>query len=165
VNIYIIDSSAILSGKPISLDGKIVIPESVRDEVMREDPKLLELIQGNVTMESPSRESLLLVKEAAERLGEEKRLSRVDKEVIAVALDNKGRGNVCIITDDYSIQNVANLLGLRFKGFSEKGISERFVWRYRCKGCKKVFKRFFPSCPICGSELKPVVKGRRKVDV
>ncbi|HEX16878.1 MAG TPA: nucleic acid-binding protein, partial [Thermoplasmatales archaeon] len=68
MNIYIIDSSAILSGKPISLDGKIVIPESVRDEVMREDPKLLELIQGNVTMESPSRESLLLVKEAAERL-------------------------------------------------------------------------------------------------
>ena len=164
MEIYVLDSSAILSGKPIDLDGRIVIPESVEREVMKEDPKLFDFIQGKeVSMEHPSKESLLLVKEAAEKLGEGRRLSRVDKEVLAVALDNLERGDVCIITDDYSIQNVASFLGLKFKGLSEKGISERFVWRFRCKGCKKVFKRFFPSCPICGSELKPIVKRKTKV--
>jgi len=93
-----LDSSAILSGKPIDLNGRIVIPESVEKEVMREDPKLFDLIQ----------------------MGESRRLSKVDKEVIAVALDNMGRGDVCIITDDYSIQNVASFLGffgIEIQGF------------------------------------------------
>lgn len=162
--IYILDSSAILSGKPIDLDGKIVIPGSVEKEVLKEDPKLLELIQSrDVSIEYPSDDSLFLVKEAAEKLGEGRRLSKVDKDVIAVALDNLERGDVCIITDDYSIQNVASFLGLRFRGLSERGIKERFVWGFRCEGCKKVFKKFVPSCPICGSELKPMVKRKTKV--
>jgi len=161
-----LDSSAILSGKPIDLNGRIVIPESVEKEVMREDPKLFDLIQGkDVSLEHPSRESLSLVREAAEKMGESRRLSKVDKEVIAVALDNMGRGDVCIITDDYSIQNVASFLGLKFRGLSEKGITKRFIWRFRCRGCKKIFKKFYPSCPDCGSELKPIVRKKDKVEL
>lgn len=162
--IYILDSSAILSGKPIYLEGKIIIPESIEEEVTREDPKLFHIFLGReVHFEKPSKKSLTEVERIAEKLGEGERLSKVDKEVIAIALDYTDRGEVCIITDDYSIQNVSSFLGLKYRGLSERGISEKFVWGFKCEGCKKIFNRFHPFCPICGSKLKPTVKKRFRV--
>jgi len=162
--IYILDSSAILSGKPLYLEGKIVIPESIEREVAREDPKLLQIFLGrDIRYEKPSKKSLDEVNRVAENLGEKERLSDVDKEIIALALDYRREGDVCIITDDYSIQNVSSFLGLKYRGISERGISEKFEWGYRCEGCKKFFKRPLSSCPVCGSKLKPVVKKKTKV--
>ncbi|HDO19214.1 MAG TPA: nucleic acid-binding protein [Thermoplasmatales archaeon] len=164
MNIFVLDASAILSGKPIELDGILITVPSVKREVSKRHDYAFEFfLSKGLSIESPSKESMSLVEKVAEEIGEKERLSQTDKEIVAIALDKRGKGNVCILTDDYSIQNIASMLGIRYQGISEKGITKKFVWRYKCEGCKKVFKERLSSCPICGSKLKPFVKRKMAI--
>ena len=70
--------------------------------------------------------------------------------VIALAIDLNGT----IWTDDYSIQNVARILGIGFKPVGMEGIKKVVKWNYKCTGCGKWYKDNQPDCPICGSALK-----------
>jgi len=74
----------------------------------------------------------------------------------ALALDiNKDEdAKAIILTDDYSIQNVASTLNIKYQSFSQKGITKKFKWQYRCPGCKKQFKETVTICPICGTETR-----------
>ncbi|MEM3965836.1 MAG: DNA-binding protein, partial [Thermoplasmata archaeon] len=94
------------------------------------------------------------VNQAAKETGDIHKLSPVDIDVIALALDK----NCVTITDDYAIQNVIKHLGLEFISLNENGIKKEFKWIYRCKGCKRYFDEFYDVCPFCGSELKLVKK-------
>ena len=56
-------------------------------------------------------------------------LSEADKQVLALALELKGSGlTPLIVTDDYSIQNVANKIGVEFTSLMTFGIKFRFKW-------------------------------------
>ncbi|HEX69286.1 MAG TPA: hypothetical protein ENG10_03210, partial [Candidatus Bathyarchaeota archaeon] len=51
----------------------------------------------------------------SKRTGDFKYLSQADIEVLALALQLKNSGeNPTVVTDDYSMQNVANKLGIEF---------------------------------------------------
>ena len=65
-----------------------------------------------------------------------------------------------IRTDDYSIQNLARVLGLKYKTVGFKGIKEVIHWKYRCRGCGRIFDKNMPDCPICGSQLRSVRSGK-----
>ncbi|NLI74385.1 MAG: nucleic acid-binding protein, partial [Euryarchaeota archaeon] len=89
---------------------------------------------------------------AASKTGDDARLSPVDMEILAIAIDVKGM----ILTDDYSIQNLAKVLGLEYKSIGTKGIKEIFTWKYRCRGCGRIFNENMDDCPICGSALRSI---------
>ena len=97
-----------------------------------------------------SKESLDKVTEAARKSGDLGRLSPVDMTVLALAVDVQGT----IWSDDYSIQNVARIMGIGFRPIGMKGIEKVVKWNYRCIGCGKWFKEKMPECPICGSGMK-----------
>ena len=78
------------------------------------------------------------------------RLSPTDTEVMALALELEAE----VLTDDYSVQNLATYLGIPFRPVGIKAIKEVRRWRWRCIGCGKVFDKEMPDCPICGSKLK-----------
>ena len=164
MTVFVLDSSAVLSGKPITLsEGNMVTVPSVEKEVAKneEDYRIFKyLMEKGLQVFIPSKEGVEVVENAAGKSGDTRRLSQVDKELLALAVDLKKKDDVCILTDDYSIQNVADFLGIRYEGVSQNGISKRFVWVYQCTGCKKVFKEYMSSCPVCGSPLKMVVKKR-----
>ncbi|HEC82197.1 MAG TPA: NOB1 family endonuclease [Thermoplasmatales archaeon] len=164
MTVFVLDTSAVLSGKPIVLfDEEMVTVPSVEKETAKdeEDHRIFRyLVERGLKVFIPSRESVKVVEKAAEKSGDSNRLSKVDKELLALAVDFKKKDEVCLLTDDYSMQNVAELLGIKYEGVSQRGISKRFVWVYRCMGCKKVFKEYMSSCPVCGSPLKMVVKKR-----
>ncbi|HID25518.1 MAG TPA: NOB1 family endonuclease [Thermoplasmata archaeon] len=163
MTVFVLDTSAILSGKPIDIHGKLVTVPSVEKEMMKEENDrraFVFLKVKGLKVYTPSEEAVALVENVARQSGEEKRLSFTDKEVLALAVDMKKKEDVCLLTDDYSMQNMATLLGITYEGFSQHGILEQFIWKYRCIGCKKVFKEYMPSCPVCGSSLKTVVKKR-----
>jgi UPF0271 protein len=92
-------------------------------------------------------------------------LSQADQQVLALALELRDIGfNPQIVTDDYSIQNVADLLGLEFTSLMTYGIRYRLYWIRYCPACRRKFQSTCQDkrCEICGTELKrrPVEKKR-----
>jgi UPF0271 protein len=157
---FIIDTSAILSGKPIHVqNAEIITTPGVSDELTPggRDYLTFELLkETGLTIHLPSKESINCVKKTAQETGDDRRLSFADVEVVALAIDinNEPDKEATILTDDYSIQNVASTLQIKFQGFSQKGITKKFKWVSRCPGCKKQFNEITKICPICGTITK-----------
>lgn len=157
---FVLDSSALLAGKDLLLEDMFCTPD-VLEEVKGKDPspQLILMIEARVAVRSPSEDSVAEVKEAALKTGDAKRLSPVDVGVIALAIDLKAT----IITDDYSIQNVSNELGLTYHGLSFPDIERKIEWEYRCVGCGKRFEEPMDECPICGSRIKTTPRSTSRI--
>jgi endoribonuclease Nob1 len=158
--VFIIDTSAILSGKPIRFDNvSMVTTPSVSDELSPGGPDFRSfefLKETGLVIHEPSKEAINRVKKTAQETGDNRRLSFADVEVVALAIDINKEPNqeATILTDDYSIQNVASTLQIKFQGFSQKGITKKFKWVSRCPGCKKQFNEMIKICPICGTIIQ-----------
>ena len=167
--IFIIDTSAILSGKPINLDNAIMITtSSVSNELKpggRDYQALQFLMEKGLSISSPSQDSIDKIKTISNETGDLDRLSEADMSVLALALDinTDDDKEAVIFTDDYSIQNVAHVLNIKFESISQRGITKRFIWSRRCLGCGKNFKENLKTCPICGSATKNIVSGRANI--
>jgi UPF0271 protein len=161
--IYIIDTSAILSGKPIYLnDVKIVTTSSILEELKpggRDYRSFQFLMERGLSIQSPSKESTEKIKTVCSKTGDVNRLSKTDIEILALALEiNKDdEKEAVILTDDYSIQNVSYVLNITYESISQSGITKKFKWTCRCRGCGKRFKENIKTCPICGAETKTVI--------
>jgi len=160
--VFIVDTSVFLSGKPLHIeDATLITASGVSSEIQPggRDFRSFELLQEKgLRIESPSKQSLKEMKTIAEKTGDIMRLSPADLEVLALAYDfsNKENMEVIILTDDYSIQNVANAAHMSFLSFSQKGITKRFKWISRCPGCGKRFNESQKVCLICGTETKTI---------
>ena len=106
---------------------------------------------------TPTNSSLQDVKEASRRVGDARYLSEADLQVLALALELKRAGlHPLILTDDYSIQNVANQIGVNFTSLMTYGIRFRFNWILYCHACHRKYPSDckFKSCEVCGTKLK-----------
>lgn len=103
---------------------------------------------------APPKNAIEEIKKYAEKTGDISNLSETDIEVLALAFYLKA----ILLTDDYSIQNVAKEMNIKYEGIIEKGIKEKFYWRYRCKSCGRYYEKYVPICPICGGKIKRVKK-------
>lgn len=153
----VLDATAIRSGMGISGQHEWFITPSVMDELKKgKTGKDLELlIDLSLKVACPTEESMGKVKRAAEVTGDISRLSDADVDVLALALEL----GAMILTDDYSIQNLARVLKIEYQPGTTTGIKEVFNWTYRCRGCGRKFSSEPEDCPICGSDIKVV---RRK---
>src|SRR5438094_801510 len=146
----VLDASALLSGA--SFDGELfTTPEAVA-EVRRlgSTTQLDAVLATKVRVLTPSKESLEAVEAAARGTGDIARISPTDRGLVALARDLEAT----ILTDDYSIQNVAARLGIPYDRIVERGIREVVVWRYRCTGCGRFFDEPTKECPVCGSRVR-----------
>lgn len=158
---FVLDTSAILSRKFNLNQDNLVIPESVMEEIR------LGKIARNLTWQEeglkifrPVAASISRVREAAAMTGDLEKLSSTDIEVIAVALEVGGT----IVTDDFAIENVASGLGLKFLGADLRPISREIRWQFRCSGCGKKFSAPRKECPVCGHEVRRIVKAYKQRD-
>lgn len=71
-------------------------------------------------------------------------------------LDLKEEG--VLLTDDYAVQNVASMLGIKVEPVVQKKIKDVLIWQKVCIGCKRKFDSG-DICPVCGS---PMRKGRKR---
>ena len=165
--IFAIDTSAILSGKPINIENARLVTTPLIEQELRpggRDHRIFQyLLDGGLEVIEPSKKSVDRVNEISIKLGEFDRLSHADKDIIALALDFSSKGEQAVIlTDDYSIQNVAVFLKIKFQSFLQKGISKKFTWVGQCTGCKKKFKeKSIKICPICGARVKTIVSNSK----
>jgi UPF0271 protein len=161
--IYILDTSAVLSGKPIDLNNStLATTPKISGELKpsgRDYQAFQYLKEKGLSFLYPTNESIKEIDRTAIDTGDIGRLSEADKELLAVALDikKKAEKHPVILTDDYSIQNVANMLDIEYENISEPGIKKRFKWITRCRGCGKRFEESINKCPICGSKTKNII--------
>ena len=147
---HILDTSALFAMQ--DLPPEPVTTPGVISELRKYGDQRLRYWEDRLIVSEPSSASMERVERAAADTGDDARLSPVDMEVLALAMDQGG----VILTDDYSIQNLARVLGLDYRAVGFKGIKEVVTWKYRCRGCGRTFDKNMPDCPICGSALRSV---------
>jgi UPF0271 protein len=112
---------------------------------------------GKVKVKTPSENFSNLAKESANRVGDSFFLSETDMQVLALALELRAQKcTPSIITDDYSIQNVATKAGIDFVSLATFGISRLFEWVRYCPACHREYlpEDKSTSCLVCGTRLK-----------
>lgn len=167
--IYILDTSAVLSGKNTDFASNSITATGVSEELSPggKDYQFFQFLkEKGLKVFSPSKKNLEKTKEHAKKTGDLGRLSNTDIELLALALDIKKQEKTepILITDDYSIQNLANSMDIKYKTISQQGIKESFIWINKCQGCGKKFKENINNCPICGSKTKKVILEKRSLD-
>ncbi len=132
--------------------GEVYVPSSVVTEsgVQGLDPRIESFLEAKARVLEPRREDLDVVQRASRETGDEASLSSVDRDVLALALQL----GATVVTDDYSIQNVAGKLGLKYQAAVLPGIRENMGWSLRCKGCGRYWRTETDLCPVCGSRLR-----------
>jgi len=169
LEIYILDTSAILSGKPLDFeDMQIVTTQGVSDELKpggRDYQNFQFLREKGLVILAPSLKAMAKIKEIAVETGDIDRLSNTDLEILSLAYElKKDDKNSVILTDDFSIQNVAEYLKIRYEGINQSKITKKFKWTCRCQGCGKKFEDNIKVCPICGAETKKIVSSEENVN-
>jgi len=112
---------------------------------------------GKLRVKRPSTHFLDKVKESSKAVGDVLYLSEVDLQVLALALELMSTSHdPLIVTDDYSIQNVANQIGIDFTSLMTFGIRYRLHWILYCPACHRKYPSDykFKSCQVCGTELR-----------
>ena len=145
----VLDTSAFLAGFD---------PFSVSEDQVTV-PKVEEEIKGNskLKVKAPSEEYWNKVKASANKVGDSFFLSETDMQLLALALELKAEGFTSqIVTDDYSIQNVATQIGIDFISLATFGIRRLLEWIRYCPACHRKYPADYKSttCSVCGTALK-----------
>lgn len=167
--IIVLDTSAFLAGfDPFSVPEELVTVPKVEEEIKRNPLTVtrfrVAIESGKLKVRMPSPEFLGAAKGSASKLGDSYLLSEADMQLLALALELKAEGlTPRIVTDDYSIQNVASRLGIEFVALATFGIKRVLEWIRYCPACHKEYPADCTSkeCLICGTQLKR--KPRRTV--
>jgi UPF0271 protein len=167
--IIVLDTSAFLAGfDPFSLSEEQVIVPKVEAEIRKNSLILVRfkaaLENGKVKVKAPSEEFLKKIKASASTVGDSFKLSETDIQLLSLALELKTEGfTPQIVTDDYSIQNVATQLGIEFLALATFGIERLLEWIRYCPACYREYPANCSTkeCQVCGTELKR--KPRRTV--
>jgi UPF0271 protein len=146
----VLDTSALFGLEQIPPDWEAFVTEGVLAELEKYNDRRAENLLPMIKVSQATSLSLSKVREVAKGTGDSSRLSKTDIELLALALELKA----IMATDDYSIQNLASVLGVEFRPMNMKGITKVVRWNYLCTGCGKVFKEPQPDCPVCGSALR-----------
>lgn len=146
----VLDTSALFSLEQVPQDWEAFVTEGVLGELEKYGDRRADHLLPMLKVSQATSRTLGAVRKASKGTGDSARLSPVDVEVLALALELKAS----VVTDDYSIQNLAVVLGIDYMPLGMKGITKVIRWNYLCTGCGKVFKEQHPDCPICGSPLR-----------
>lgn len=162
INTVVLDTSAFIAGyDPFSSKRRNITVPKVKDEIKRNSILLLRfemaIENGKIQLKNPLEKHKTKVKNIANKMGDLHLLSETDLDVLAIALELQTDGfKPKIVTDDYSIQNVASQMKIEFISLTTGGIHKIFKWIRYCPGCYKEFLSNYKvsSCSICGTKLK-----------
>ena len=160
--VIVLDTSAFVAGfDPFSLSEEQVTVPKVEEEIRRSSVVKVRfetaIESGKLKVKIPSEEFSKNVRASATAVGDSFKLSETDMQLLALALELKASGYTPqIVTDDYSIQNVATQMGIEFLALATFGIKRLLEWIRYCPACHREYPANCKSkeCQICGTELK-----------
>jgi len=152
--IFVLDSSAFYAGFYRSINLKFYTTTNIMKEIKHlvNSSLTLDLLisSGVLVVQDPLLESINKVINAAHFLGDIKKLSQADISVLSLAYQL----NKTLVSDDYSIQNVAKFLKIKTISLGNKGIIKLRKWKNFCKTCNKQYSSNIKQCTICGNPTK-----------
>lgn len=151
---YVLDSTAFYAGIPYQGSGRYYTTYLVLEEVKHHIGS--SFIQTRVMVTEPSPASMNRVKTTAAKTGDMGALSQTDISLLALALDLKeGDGGANLISDDFAVRNVAEVLSIPLAPTSMKGGEwKNMTWKIYCRGCGKTYTNpKLTVCPVCGTQL------------
>ncbi|MFB3889742.1 MAG: NOB1 family endonuclease [Candidatus Bathyarchaeia archaeon] len=160
--VLVLDTSAFVAGfDPFSMGTEHFTTPKVEEELRVNSMTTLRfrtaVESGKLKIIEPDQEFLGKVEAAASSVGDVFYLSETDKQVLALALQLQAAGyKPRIVTDDYSMQNVASQMGLEFVSLATFGIRRLLKWVRYCPACRREYPANFKAntCPVCGTRLK-----------
>jgi UPF0271 protein len=160
--VIVLDTSAFLAGfDPFSLGAEQVTVPKVEEEIRRNSMSRVRfetaIESGRLKVKAPSEEFSNKVKASASKVGDSFLLSETDMQLLALASELKAAGYIPqIVTDDYSIQNVATQMEIEFLALATFGIKRLLEWIRYCPACHREYpvNCTFKECQVCGTELK-----------
>lgn len=154
----VFDTSAFIYLYDFRKFEEIYTVQEVLNEV-KDKMSMIKLSALNLRVREPLPKYLTLVKKTASKTGDLEKLSLTDLKVLALAKEL----NLTLISDDRSVQNVAEKLGLKYFSVFNPKISRFIIWEKFCPSCKKKFKEG-SVCPTCGEKLKRIPKRLKKIN-
>ncbi len=160
--VIVVDTSALISGfDPNSISIEQYSVPTVKNELLQGSMAWTRFTaavdNGRLKLVEPEPNALVKVMESSKSAGDVLYLSEVDLQVLALALQLKNSDfDAMIVTDDYSIQNVANRIAVRFVSLVNFGIRYQFQWILYCPACHRKYPsdHQLKKCQVCGTELK-----------
>lgn len=160
--VIVLDTSAFIAGfDPLSVSEEQYTVPTVREELIADT---LPWVRFNAAVESgklkvkmPDEASINRIKVSSKTVGDILYLSEADLHVLALALELRDAGySPSIVTDDYSIQNVANQIRIDFVSLMTFGIRFRMHWILYCPACHRKYPADYKmkKCKVCGTTLK-----------
>ncbi len=150
--IYVLDTSAIYNATDYPADITLYSTPGVLRELRRvyrtERAELF--VETRLRIAEPARGSIEKVREIARRSGDISRLSPTDIEVLSLAVEM----GALLVTEDYSMQNIAEAAGIGFISLYLPPIREFVEWELRCLSCGAPAEGSgAKECRICGGKL------------
>jgi len=152
---YVLDSTAFYAGIPYQGSGRYYTTYLVLEEVKHHNVGS-SLIHSRVQVTEPSTESLSRVRTTAAKTGDIGALSQTDISLLALGLDlMRTDGGVNLVSDDFAVRNMAEVLNIHLAPTSMKGGEWRNItWKIYCRGCGKTYTNpKLTICPVCGTKL------------
>jgi len=156
---YIADSAVFIMGKDIDPPQTITVDSVVDELISKEASMCFDLArEAGLKVEVPDAIHRVDVLKIAIKSRDCDELSSTDIDILAKALEYKDDST--LLTDDYAVQNVAKMMGIRVMPVVQKKIRDVILWEKQCTGCRKNFDSG-DVCPICGSPMKK--RRKRKI--
>ena len=166
----VLDTSAFLSGfDPLSVnDDQFTVPnveQEIRTNTITWIRFRTAVENGKIQIRPPGEKFWNKIKTSANKVGDTFFLSETDLQLLALALELKELGfDPLVITDDYSIQNVATQVEIQFASLVTYGIRRLLTWIRYCPACRKEYDADYSAtkCTVCDTDLKrKPLKSRR----
>jgi UPF0271 protein len=149
----VLDASAFYAGIPFGSQIDSYTTPQVYDEIrhIKKNHDVLGILleTKRLTMIEPEKEYTDVVIKMSKTTGDFNHLSKEDISSIALCLQLNGE----LITDDFTVSNVAQNLGLKVSPIMTMGIKDVGNWIHYCPGCHKNFSKS-KECPLCGNQLR-----------
>lgn len=157
--VEVLDTAALLHWPMSRLRGAHAVPSQLKELMRLSEARGLLIESSEVIWMHPSREAIGQARAAASVTGDLPRLSDVDLEVLALAMELEAT----LVTDDYRLQNVARSEAMSFLSVATRGTTGRWTWHAVCTGCRhraKITEHAIRSttgavhtCERCGSTM------------
>ena len=156
----VLDTTVLVTGIVLRLEGKLfTTPLVTKEATTKRSRNALDLAVQSKKLKimKPSQNYVETINEVAQETGDVFSLSATDTSILALALqlDNE-LGNVLLITDDYSIQNIARKIDISYQSLAQIGIKSQWEWKIYCPACRRIYtnKKQGDRCSICNTPLK-----------
>ena len=161
----VMDTAALLHWPVARLNGGVCAVSQLEELQRLSEARLMLVETADIQWRSPSHEALEQASVAARASGDFARLSDVDLDVLALALNLQA----VLVTDDYRLQNTYRHGGGTVEPVANAASKRVWLWGQRCTGCgetsplgtdvARAKQGQTGECRVCGSAL--VIKRRR----